>query len=72
MANSTNDVLINGFSNVTKEGVILHLNKKTSLKTANVKSNEFFVSWDKIGNLLFDNYCDSYDLEYLRELRGEK
>lgn len=45
--------IIESFSNVTSEGVTLHLKKKTSLKNGNLESDEFWVSWDKIAESLF-------------------
>jgi len=63
------NVVITGFSKATDEGVVLHLNEKTSLKTGNVKNNEFWISWDKIGSLLFDNYTDSDSVSERNELR---
>lgn len=62
------NVIITGFSNPTSEGVILHLNKKTSLKTGNIQANEFWVSWDKIGELLFDEYSDKSEVEERNKL----
>lgn len=66
-----NEVLIKSFSNVTKEGLTLHLNRPASLKTGNIVSEEFWVSWDKIGGLLFDRYADIADVEELRKLRSK-
>jgi len=40
------------------EGLILKTNIPSKLKTGNIKSKEFFVSWDKIGKLLFENYTE--------------
>lgn len=67
-----NDVIITGFSNSTSEGVTLHLNTKTTLKTGNVKNSQFWVSWDKIGKPLFDNYTDETSVEARNELRNNK
>lgn len=63
------NVIITGFSNPTKEGVILHLNKKTSLKTCNIRNDEFWVSWDKIGAALFDGYTEKQEVAERNELR---
>ncbi len=65
------EIIITGFSKATSKGVILHLNEKTSLKTGNVLNKEFWVSWDKIGRLIFDNYTDKIAVSDLRDLRGE-
>lgn len=64
-----NDVIITGFSNPTSEGVILHLNKTSTLKTGNVANNKFWVSWDKIGKLLFDGYTDATEVSERNELK---
>lgn len=63
------DVIITAFKNVTNKGVTLELNKKTSLKTGYLKSKEFFVSWDKIGLCLFENYTDTCSVDELNKLR---
>lgn len=70
MANNLeNDVVITGFSNASNEGVTLHLNKKATLKTGNISNNYFWVSWDKIGGLLFDKYATIEDVKERNELR---
>jgi len=51
--------IIESFSNVTSEGVTLHLKEKTSLKNGNIQSDEFWVSWDKIGESLFKEIKDN-------------
>ena len=61
--------IIKSFSNANSEGITLHLNKKTSLKTGNIQSDEFFVSWDKIGELLFKDYTDEESVRGRDELR---
>lgn len=65
------DVIITGFSKSTSEGIVLHLNKKTSLKTGNVTNDEFWVSWDKIGKELFNGYTEKTEVADLNELRGK-
>ena len=65
------EVIITSFSNVTAEGLTLHLNKKASLKTGNIKRKSFWISWDKIGALLFDNYTDEVEVKERKELRGQ-
>lgn len=69
---NTKDILIVGFSNPTTEGIVLHFNKPTSLKTGNVKSKEFYVSWDKVGAALVDNYSESADISDLNKQRTEQ
>ena len=63
--------IITGFSNAGAKGVTLHLNEKTSLKTGNLKSDNFWVSWDKIGELLFDNYTNEESVSGRDKLRGK-
>ena len=65
------EVIITSFSNVTAEGLTLHLNKKTSLKTGNIKRKSFWISWDKIGKLLFEDYTDEVEVKERKELRGQ-
>lgn len=52
------DVIILGYSNLTKEGIVLHLNRNAVLKGGKLATKEFWVSWDKIGESLFENYCN--------------
>jgi len=54
-------IVITGFSNATPEGLTLELSAKGSLKGHGLKSKEFWVSWDKIGSALFDDYCTDLD-----------
>ena len=61
------DIIITGYSNVTKEGVVLHLNKNAKLKTGVMSSTQFWVSWDKIGEALFENYADYRIIDDLRK-----
>ena len=55
----------------TKQGVILETNIPARLKTGNTAQERTFVSWDKIGQLLFDNYTEESDISVLRKLRKE-
>ena len=52
-------LLIDGFSNVTKEGLTLHFNERFSPHNdVDFKTDELWVSWDKIGEALCgDKYC---------------
>ena len=54
-----------------KEGVILETNIPATLKTGNTAQVRTFVSWDKIGRLLFDNYTDKIEVEDLNNLRNK-
>ena len=65
------DVIITAYSNVTKEGVVLHLNKKAKLKTGHLLSKEFWVSWDKIGEALIEGYTDKCEVSDRKKLRNE-
>ena len=64
------DVIITGFSKPTSEGVVLHLNKPTRLKFGTLPSNEFWVSWDKIGECLFEGYTEKLEVKDRNELRS--
>lgn len=50
-------VIITGFT-AKSEGVILETNIPARLKPNRIPSKETFVSWDKIGKLLFENYTE--------------
>lgn len=65
------NVVITGFSNPSSEGVVLHLNRKSTLKSGNIPASEFYVGWDKIGKALFEDYCDSDDLDTFKKLRSK-
>jgi len=45
------NVIITGFSNPTSEGIVLHLNKKASLKLKEQAQNELNAELDKINQL---------------------
>lgn len=62
-------VIIIGFTAKSK-GVIIETNIPAKLKTGNVKGKTVFVSWDKIGGLLFENYTDIVDVELLNSIRN--
>lgn len=63
--------IITEISHVTSRGVRFHLNKKTSLKSGNLKTDNFWVSWDKIGKLLFDDYTDDDSVNGRDKLRDD-
>ena len=65
-----NEVIITGYTNPTTEGVTLHTNIKAKLKGGNMKVKSIWVSWDKIGSALFENYTDRVETVDLNELRG--
>jgi len=45
--------VIKSFSNVTEDGILLHLNKKTAIHKDGIKSKDIWMSWDAISELLF-------------------
>ena len=57
------NVIIVEFSNPSSTGITLHLNRETTLKTGKISTDEFWISWDKIGKLLFDNYTEDSDVD---------
>lgn len=62
-------VIITGYT-AKNEGLILETNVDAKLKTGNVKGKTIFVSWDKIGKLLFDNYTEDVEVFERNKLRG--
>lgn len=70
MAEIGKEVIIVGYSNLTNEGLVLHLNRAAKLKTGNVATKEFWISWDKIGEMLFNDYCNIDSVEYRNKLRS--
>lgn len=62
-------VIITGFSNVTSEGVTLHTNIPAKLKSGNVENSMVWVSWDKIGSAVFDNYTERVEVSDRNKLR---
>lgn len=63
-------VIITGYT-AKKEGVVLETNIPARLKPNRIPSKETFVSWDKIGTLLFENYTDELDVQKLKNLRED-
>jgi hypothetical protein len=64
-------VIITSYT-ANSQGVVLKTNIPARLKPNKMPSEETFVSWDKIGKLLFENYTDDVEVEELRRLRGEE
>ena len=65
------EIIITGFSNVGKEGLTLHTNVKSRLKGSNgMSTNERWVSWDRIGEALFEDYTDKVEVAERDKLRG--
>ena len=62
-------VIITGYT-AQEEGIILETNIPARLKPNRMPSKETFISWDKIGNLLFEDYTDEFEVEELNKLRG--
>lgn len=44
---------------ITKEGISITLNEPSTMKGRSFKSKTWFLSWDKIGGALFENYDSS-------------
>jgi len=65
------EVIIIGFSNPTPEGVVLHTNVPAKLKTGNVMGKEMWVSWDKIGASLLEDYTEKTMVDELNALREQ-
>ena len=71
-------VIITGYT-AKSEGVILETNIPARLKPNRMPSKVTFVSWDKIGKLLFEDYTDvasrnsnrNGDEKHLKELTAE-
>lgn len=63
-------LLIINYSNVGKQGILLHFNEKVSLDDG-VASNEIWVSWDKIGRALCgEKYCETNTVAELNQIRN--
>lgn len=62
-------VIITGFT-AKSEGVVLETNIPAKLKTGNVKGKSCWVSWDKIGALLFENYTELDGVELRNAIRN--
>lgn len=63
------EVIITGYT-AKKEGVILKTNIPARLKPNRMPSKETFVSWDKLGKLLFEDYTQEVEVAELNKLRG--
>jgi len=63
------ELLVLGYRNITSEGIILRLSRPAKLKSGNLPSKEFWVSWDKIGEALFQDYSTTTNVSILKELR---
>ena len=62
-------LLINGFGNITTEGLTIHFNQKFPLN-GKLATDNWYVSWDKIGKALCGNaYCNETEVTKLKELR---
>ena len=63
------EVIITGFSDATSEGVTLHTNIPARLKSGSLENSIVWVSWDKIGLALFDNYTQKSEVSDRNKLR---
>jgi hypothetical protein len=64
-----NDVIVTGFKNAGPQGVTLILNRPAPLKRGGMPSKEWWLSWDKIGAALIENYADADSVADLNKLR---
>jgi hypothetical protein len=62
-------IIITGYT-AKSEGVILETNIPARLKPNRMPSKETFVSWDKLGKLLFEDYTEEVEVAELNKLRG--
>jgi hypothetical protein len=62
-------VIITGYT-AKSEGVVLETNIPARLKPNRMPSKETFVSWDKLGKLLFEDYTEEVEVAELNKLRG--
>jgi len=69
MKQDNKEVIITGYSNISERGVTLHTNIPAKLKTGNVFGKTMWVSWDKIGKSLIDNYTTASELDDMNNLR---
>lgn len=65
------EIIIKAISNVTGEGVTLHMNVPAKLKTGIGSYKDVWVSWDKIGESLFENYTMKVEVSDLNKLRKQ-
>lgn len=64
-------VIITHYSNVTNKGIVLHTNIPSKLKNGVMPSKSHFISWDKIGRLIFENYTEADSVKELSEMRDK-
>jgi len=63
-------VIITGYT-AKSEGIILETNIPAKLKTGNVKGKTVWVSWDKIGELLFEDYTELEGITLRNAIRNK-
>ena len=64
------DVIVIGTENITSEGLTLVLNKPARLKgRKGLKSKEWWLSWDAIGEAMIDGYTNKVSVEDRDKLR---
>ena len=64
------DVILLRCENITKEGLTLIFNKPTKLKgIKGFKTKELWVSWDCIGEMMFEGYTNKVSIEERNKLR---
>jgi hypothetical protein len=65
------EVILVGYSNITTRGIVLHTNIPASLKSSSFDCKEFWVSWDRIGEALYEDYTTQTGVEERDALRKE-
>ena len=64
--------LIKEIKNVNSEGISFTLTQKAALNAGGLSTDQWFVSWDKIGHALFgEQYSDAVSVAELRVERSE-
>lgn len=67
------DVIITEIEDVSAEGLTIKLNKKAKLPNSEFESKSWFLSWDKIGTLIFkDQYTKDLSLSGLKQMRADR
>jgi hypothetical protein len=64
------NIIITGYT-AGKDGVVLETNSPAKLKTGNVRGLTTWVSWDKIGALLFEDYTNLSSVASRDAIRNE-
>lgn len=49
-------IKIESYSNISSEGLTVHLSKKSTTLNGSLECDSFWFSWDSIGEALIKNY----------------